>query len=141
VRRYLLDTTPLAAYFYGRPVAVGLISPWIDRREAATSILAYGELVEHLRGRPDFPAHLAELRQLLRQVPAYFLTYAILERYAEIRRALRPPGGPGLIGDLDTLIAATALERRLVVITTDADFGRVPGLRLHLVDRRSLEAH
>jgi predicted nucleic acid-binding protein len=36
---------------------------------------------------------------------------AALEQYADIRRKLRPPQGPGLIGDTDTLIAATALER------------------------------
>jgi hypothetical protein len=46
----------------------------------------------------------------------------------------------GLIGDVDTLIAALALERNLTVISTDADFERVPGLKLMLVPRRSLEA-
>jgi predicted nucleic acid-binding protein len=48
---------------------------------------------------------------------------------AEIRRKLRPPHGKGLIGDIDTLIAATALERNLTIVTTDADFQRVPGLK------------
>jgi predicted nucleic acid-binding protein len=46
----------------------------------------------------------------------YFLTDRILERYADIRRALRPPYGPGLIGDIDTLITATALERDLIPV-------------------------
>lgn len=46
-------------------------------------------------------------------------TYAILERYADLRRQLRPPYGPGLIGDIDTLIAATALEHDLTLVTTD----------------------
>jgi len=32
---------------------------------------------------------------------------------AEIRRKLRPPHGKGLLGDIDTLIAVTALERNL----------------------------
>jgi predicted nucleic acid-binding protein len=41
---------------------------------------------------------------------------------------MRPPYGPGLIGDIDTLIAATALVHRLTVITLDHDFERVPGL-------------
>jgi len=36
--------------------------------------------------------------------------------------------------------AALALERNLTVISTDADFERVPGLKLMLVPRRSLEA-
>jgi predicted nucleic acid-binding protein len=62
------------------------------------------------------------LRGLLGAIYPYFLTYSILERYAEIRRTLRPPHGPGLIGDIDTLIAATALERNLTVVTMDSDF-------------------
>jgi predicted nucleic acid-binding protein len=42
--------------------------------------------------------------------------------------------GPGFIGDVDTLIAATALERNLTVITLDQDFTRVPGLRVQLLE-------
>jgi hypothetical protein len=29
MRRYLLDSCPLAAYLNGRPAAVQLLSPWI----------------------------------------------------------------------------------------------------------------
>ncbi|MGH2561448.1 MAG: type II toxin-antitoxin system VapC family toxin [Thermomicrobiales bacterium] len=61
-----------------------------------------------------------------------------MDRYAEIRRQLRPPYGPGLMGDVDTLIAATALEHNLTVVTTDGDSNRVPDLSVILLDRRSL---
>jgi hypothetical protein len=54
MRRYLLDTSLLAAYLYGRLHAVELITPWITRREAATSILVYGEVVEHLKSKPGY---------------------------------------------------------------------------------------
>ncbi len=73
----------------------------------------------------------------LREVYPYFLTYAILDRYAGIRRQLRPPHVPGLIGDIDTLIAATALERGLTVVTTDGDFERVPQLKVMLITPRA----
>ena len=46
------------------------------------------------------------------------------------RSSSRTFHGPGLIGDVDTLIAATALERNLTVINLDQDFTRVPGLRV-----------
>jgi predicted nucleic acid-binding protein len=36
---------------------------------------------------------------------------------------------------MDTLIAATALERKLTVITYDKDFQRVPGLKVTLLSR------
>jgi tRNA(fMet)-specific endonuclease VapC len=59
-----------------------------------------------------------------------------MERYAAIRLQLRPRGE--LIGDVDTLIAATALERNLTLVTTDGDFRRVPGLRVELVTRQQI---
>jgi predicted nucleic acid-binding protein len=50
-----------------------------------------------------------------------------------------PPHGPGLIGDIDTLIAATALERNLTVVTIDTDFQRVPNLRVILLSRTTMQ--
>lgn len=135
MRRYLLDTTPLSAYLRGRPAAVERLDPWIDRGELATSILVYAEAVEWLRSRPAFPALHQTLRELLADVYPYWLTYPILERYSLIRRQLRPPHGPGLIGDIDTLIAATAIERNLTVVTCDADYERVPDLVTLLIPR------
>ena len=139
MRRYVLDTTPLAALLLARPAAVELITPWMERHESATSILAYAEVVEYIKSFPDFPIRHAHLRTLLGEVYPYFLTYRILERYAEIRRTLRRPHGPGLIGDIDTLIAATALERNLTVVTIDTDFQRVPNLRVILLSRSTME--
>jgi len=126
VRRYLLDTTPLTAYVFGRPGALSVIDPWLDQHEAATSIVVYGEVVEYLMGRPGFSDRHAQLQELLRGITPFFVTYPIMDRYAEIRRQLRPSYGPGLMGDIDTLIAATALEHNLTVVTTDGDFRRVP---------------
>lgn len=137
MKRYLLDSAPLAAYLHGRKAAVDLITPWILRREVATSILVYAEITEYIKGLSDFSRRHQDLRRLLTEVYPYFLTYSILERYADIRRLLRAPHGAGLIGDIDTLIAATALERDLAIVTTDTDFERVPGLQ---VMRISLKA-
>ncbi len=137
MKRYPLDSAVVAAYLNGRTAAVNLVSPWIASEEAATSILVYGEIVEYLKSLPDFPAWQQALRTLLRVINPYFLTYAILERYADIRRALGPPHGPGLIGDIDTLIAATGLQHNLIVVTTDSDFSRVPGLKAKVLDLKS----
>ena len=139
MRRYLLDTSPLAALLLARPTAVALITPWIERHEAAKIILVYTEVVEYMKGRSDFSHRHAHLRTLLGEVSPYFLTYRILERYADLRRSLRPPYGPGLIGDIDTLIAATAFERHLTVVTIDTDFQRVPNLRVILLSRATMQ--
>ena len=126
MRRYLLVMSPLAALLLARPAAVALITPWMDVHEAATSTLVYAEVVEYIKGRLDFfTAMLTSERCLAKPTPT-LLTYRILERYADLRRSLRPPHGPGSIGDIDALIAATALERNLTVVTIDTDFQRVP---------------
>ncbi|MCW5850902.1 MAG: type II toxin-antitoxin system VapC family toxin [Anaerolineae bacterium] len=133
MRRYLLDTAVVAALLHDRPPAVALCTPWLRRRETATSILVYGEVAEYIKGLSHPVSHLMRLRTLLRGIRPYFLTYAVMEHYADIRRQLRPPHGPGLIGDVDTLIAATALDRNLTVVTVDTDFQRVPELKVQLI--------
>ncbi len=137
MKRYLLDTSLLAAYLQSRKSAVRLIHPLIERHEVATSILVYAEVTEYVKGLPNPQERQLDLQYLLREVYPYFLTYPILERYAELRRKLRPPYGKGLIGDMDTLIAATALERNLTLLTTDRDFERVPNLKWQLVNLKA----
>lgn len=104
-----------------------------------TSILVYGEIVEFLQGLPplDFARREAELREVLCDMHPLPLSYPILRHYATLRRAMRPTAG--LIGDVDTLIAATALERGLIVVTIDSDFARVPGRALMLLPRPALQ--
>jgi len=133
MKLYILDSTPLAAYLQGRKAVVDLVTPWIIRREVATSILVYAEVTEYIKGLSDFARRHNDLRRLLTEIYPYFLTYSILDRYADLRRLLRSPYGPGLIGDIDTLIAATALERNLTVVTADKDFERIPGLQVNLI--------
>lgn len=136
--RYLLDTPLVAAYLLGRPTVQALVNPWLIRREAATSIIVYGEVVEYLLGRSGFRERQQQLLRLLQDVAPLFPTYSVLDRYAVLRRSMRPPFGAGLIGDIDTLIAATALEQNLMIVTTDRDFTRVPGLGVLLLDRATL---
>lgn len=135
MRRYLLDTPMVSALLNSRPGAVSIIQPWIMANEAATSVLVYAEVIEYVKTSQRYPHYRASLRNLLRGVYPYYLTLPILERYADIRLALRR--GP-LIGDIDTLIAATALERDLTVVTLDPDFQRVPNLKVMLLTRAQL---
>jgi predicted nucleic acid-binding protein len=137
MKHYLLDTSPLAAYLQSRKTAVSLLTPLIKSHEVTTSILVYAEVTEYIKGLSNPQRRSQELRQLLKEIYPYFLTYSILERYAEIRRKLRPPYGKGLIGDIDTLIAATAIERSLTIITADHDFERVPNLKVKFIDLKT----
>src|SRR5713101_7588344 len=132
MKRYLLDTSLLAAYLHNRPPAVTLIASWLQHDEAVTSILVYGEVIEYLKGLSNYAEKYTKLHTILHEIPPYPLTYAILERYADIRRTLRPQHKD--IGDIDSLIAATALEHNLTLVTIDHDFERVPHLKLKLID-------
>ncbi len=135
---YLLDTPLVTAYLRGRPKAVALISPWIAAGEAGASVIVYGESIEYLRGFPDPHRWQVALRSFLRTLRVFDLTYTILERYADLRRAMRPPHGGGLIGDMDTLIAATALAHSWTMVTLDSDYTRVPGLSVMHLPRSAL---
>ncbi|HLJ81632.1 MAG TPA: type II toxin-antitoxin system VapC family toxin [Ktedonobacterales bacterium] len=136
MRKYLLDNGPLVALVKGRPGAERLMRPWVEHDEATTSILVYGEALEYFKTSPDYFRHRRNLRALLQGVTAYRLSYPILERYADLLLALRPGGR--LIGDIDTLIAATALEHGLTVIALDSDYTRVPGLSVMHLSRSDL---
>lgn len=135
MKRHLLDTSVLGAYLLGRSWAVSVVDPWVLADEAATSIVVYGEVAERLKRMPDFSIRRIQLRTILVDIWPYTLTYAVMERYADLRLQMRAPYGPGLIGDADTLIAATALERRLTVVTIDSDYRRVPGLSVQTLIR------
>jgi tRNA(fMet)-specific endonuclease VapC len=132
MKKYLLDASPLASLLAGRPAAVALMGPWLVRREVATSVLVVGEVLEHIKGFPDYANRRLALRRLLLRVYPYGLGLQTMDHYATIRRSLRPPHGPGLIGDLDTLIAATAIEHKMTLVTSDSDFQRVPGLQVRV---------
>src|ERR1700719_1447636 len=99
--RYLLDTSLVASFLHGRPQALTLIEPLVRNGQAATSMLVYGEVIEYLKGLPTFAPYKTRLQKLfqLNQITPYPLTYPILERYADIRRALRPLHKE--IGDID----------------------------------------
>jgi predicted nucleic acid-binding protein len=124
MKTYLLDTSLVAGYLLERKKAIELVSPMIEREEAATSFLVYGEVAEYVKAFASFLTYRDSLQALLEQITPYPLTYPILERYADIRRTLRPLHKD--IGDIDTLIAATALEHDLTLMTLDTDFERVP---------------
>ena len=135
MRRYLLDTPIMAALLNSRPGALARISPWVHADEAVTSILVYGEVVEYIKKSQRYAQHYVGLRNLLRDIYPYYLTLPIMERYADLRLTMRRGN---LIGDMDTLIAATALEYDLAVVTIDPDFQRVPDLKVILLTRTAL---
>src|SRR5258706_1779025 len=129
MKKYLLDTSLVAGYLLNREKAIALVSPLIERAEAATSILVYGEVVEYVKSFSAFPTHREKLQALLEQIDPLPLTYPILERYADIRRTLRPMWKE--IGDIFTLIAVTAFEYDLTLLNIAHEYDRIALLKHH----------
>ncbi len=112
---YLLDTSVLNGLLYARPWVVPVVTPWLPTSDAFTSVLCYLAVAEYLQGKApsEYMLRESQLRELLRDIHPLPLTYAVLRRYATLRRAMRPPRGTGLIGDMDTLLGSCASwERR-----------------------------
>ena len=65
-----------------------MVARW---QPAATSLIVYGEDMEFFKSLLDFPRRQALLQALPRQIRTDDLTYAILERSADLGRAMCPP--------------------------------------------------
>lgn len=67
-------------------------------------------------------------RLVMQRLPVLALDEQVSPHYARIRTALEQAGTP--IGPNDALIAAHALALDCTLVTADAEFDRVPGLRV-----------
>jgi predicted nucleic acid-binding protein len=127
--RYLVDSDWLIDAFLGVPSAVDRLAQ-LRTDGLAVSIISYGELFEGALGAPDPATELARFRRFLARLTLLGLDDATMERFARLRAGLRRRGE--LIPDLDLLIAATALESDLTLLTRNVrHFARIPELRLY----------
>lgn len=92
---YLLDTTPLAAYLFGRRKAVERIDPLVGAGDVVTSIVAYGEVEEFIKPMRNYRELHNDLRRQLRGIRPLPITYAIMELYADVRLQMRGASGSG----------------------------------------------
>ena len=93
------------------------------------SSITYAELVYGARHSSDFDKNMQAVRGILAGI--YILSFDANAAYeaGDIMAYLAQNGN--LIGDRDTLIAAHARARKLILVTNNTrEFARVPGLRL-----------
>ncbi len=92
-----------------------------------TSIIVQCELLYGLVKKPSARLQAGYEVQMA-QLPVIDLDPATTIHYAQLRNQLEAGGTP--IGPLDTLIAAHALNLGATLVSADAEFTRVPGLRV-----------
>ncbi len=92
------------------------------------SIISFGELYDGVSRQAD-PAHRRQdVDIFLRSFTVINLSVAVMLRFAKIRAHLRQSGQ--LFGDLDILIAATAIENDCTLLARNRKhFERIPGPR------------
>lgn len=95
----------------------------------ALSILTAMELWEGVERNRDPRQAARVLREFLRGVTILPFSHRVARRAARLRAELRRLGRPLEQRAIDILIAATALEYDLVMVTSDRDFDDIPGLK------------
>lgn len=126
---YLIDSDWLIDAASGRELARQLIRS-LARSNPAISAISVAEVSEDAFHAADPVSALADVREFLSDFIVLSVTTETAERFASQRATLRRQGQP--LADMDLLIAATALEHNLTLVSRNArHFARVPGLRLH----------
>ena len=128
--RYLIDTDWIVDALHGYPTAVQTLLD-LAPEGLAVSLISYGELYEGAYYARNPEAALAGLHTFLQGKELLSLTASIMERFGILRgqlpRVLRQQ-----IGDMDLLIAATALTYDLTLLTRNIrDYQHIPDLKLY----------
>ena len=127
---YLADADFIIDHFNDLPTARSLL-PRLLREGTGVSVITQIELYEGVyRSRNPRQAE-RDLRAFLRSVALLPITRAVALRTARVRADLRGRGRPIQHRAFDLIIAATALEHGLTVVTSNTrDYSDIPRLRV-----------
>jgi tRNA(fMet)-specific endonuclease VapC len=131
--RYLVDTDWIIDVLQGQETAIQSLLH-LASQGLAVSLISYGELYEGAYyASHNREVALAGIQSFLAGKELLTLTTRIMERFAIVRGQL-PRSLRQQLGDMDLLIAATALTHNLTLVTRNVkDFQHIPGLSLFQV--------
>jgi len=128
---FLIDSDWLIDYVTDRPEA-GQILEGLAPEEIAVSIISYMEVYEGIERDPDSRAFAAKFETLLQRIPLVLVSPQVARRCARIRHNLRTQGRRVNQRALDLLVAATALEHNLTLVTRNVnDYRDIPGIQIY----------
>ena len=129
MNQYLLDTNHLSAYLKRQPVIESRIRAALDRGDRCGITLPI--LCEYRAGLAMGKRSQRNLARL-KDARAYLRLWPLDEKtaieFGRVAGELRQIGRP--IGQFDTLIAASARQLDLILLTADTDFNAVPRLKI-----------
>lgn len=127
--KYLIDTDWLIDVLSGISSAASRLQT-LSSEGVGVSIISVGELYEGAVLAPDPNLVLGRYQDFLTAFSIVNLDDSIMHRFASIRARLRQAGN--LIPDLDLLIAATAINRDLILVTRNLrHYERIQGLIIY----------
>jgi tRNA(fMet)-specific endonuclease VapC len=128
---YLIDSDWVIDQLAADPAAVQLLGQ-LAPAGIAISVVSLMEVLEGVLRSADPRQQRADLNTFLTTVPVLPFTEAIAERCAQVRDSLRGQNRRVNSRAVDLMIAATALEQGLTLVTHNvADYKDVPGLTLY----------
>lgn len=129
--RYLLDTTVVIPVLAGDSAAIALVRHIVPEGYAV-SILSYLEAYQGVLEAHDRNAAERVLETFFAAAPILPITPAVARRCAELRSMLKKQGKSPRKRAFDLVIAASALEHGLELVTHNvSDFDDIPDLSLY----------
>ena len=126
--KYLLDTDTCIYALKQNPAVLNRLLNQ-SREEIALSVISEAELRTGAAKSDSAAKTLRLVENFLRPLSILEFTSDDASAYAQVRAKLERTGTP--IGPLDTLIAAQAVARKLVLVSNNLrEFSRIAGLRL-----------
>ena len=128
--QYLVDTDYIVDALHGQAAVLQTLTD-LAPQGLAVSLISYGELYEGAYYARQPEEALAGLAQFLQGYTLLPLTIPIMEQFAIVRGQL-PRAIRQQVGDMDLLIAATALTHGLTLVTRNLrDFSLIPALSVY----------
>ncbi len=122
---HLVDTDWAVWWMRGRPEVVARLSAR-EREGLAISVVTLAELYEGIESTTDPDAARPALFDFLKVVTVIPFSEKAAARFGTEAAKLRRLGQP--LPDFDLVIAATAIQHGLTLLTEDRHFARIPGL-------------
>jgi tRNA(fMet)-specific endonuclease VapC len=126
--RYLLDTNTVSYIIKGNRPRVREHLLKVAMAEVGISVITEAELLFGLAPRPDATQLKIVIDEFLLRLEILPWDSDAAQHYASIRATLEAGRQP--MGNLDLMIAAQAFASGVVLVTSDAVFRRVKGLKI-----------